>query len=285
MKNLFKTKFEPGIYHNLDEKAYRADGALSTSDYKLLAKTPNHFRAKADGNLPFTDSPAMRLGRLFHLYALEQEEWHKTIKVCPLKFTDRRLKESKQWWAEMDSLGVTVIKSDEYDIIHAMHDAYIGLKDVKAAVSVPHNTEVSVFCKGLIGQNDTKCRIDLMTGTATSTSVTVVDIKTTRAGGADPREFARTSRALKYHWQQANYTRMLAQKGISVDRWVWAVVEKEPPYEAAAYVFSASDMEYALAELKEADKRLLACQELDSWPSHTPGDAVELNLFNSGVKF
>jgi hypothetical protein len=285
MKKTFKTAFEPGIYHNLEEKTYRADGALSTSDYKLLSKTPNHFRAKAEGKLPYIDSPAMRLGRLFHTYALERDEWNSTVKVCPLKYQDKRLKESKQWWSEMSSLGVTVVKSEEYDVIRSMHDAYIGLNDVKAAVAMPHNTEVSVFCQNLIGQNDTKCRIDLMTGTVTSKSVTVVDIKTTRAGGADPREFARTSRALKYHWQQANYTRMLAQKGISVDRWVWAVVEKEPPYEAAAYVFSSSDMEYALAELKEADKRLLACQELDSWPSHTPGDAVELNLFNSGVKF
>lgn len=278
MTKYFKTEFQPGLYNNLDEKVYRADGALSTSDYKLLSKTPNRFKAKWDGKLPYIDSPAMRLGRLFHLYALERDEWDKTVVECPEEFSDRRYKASKEWWAEADTRGVTVITGSELTSIKAMHDAYTGLKPVQATLAKPHQTEVSVFCKDLIGKNDMKCRVDLLGDGV------VLDIKTTREGGADPREFTRTSKALKYHWQQASYTRMLAKHGIEVKTWIWAVVEKEPPFEAAAYVFTPADMDYALAELKEADRKLLACQELDSWPSYTPGDAVELSLFN-GIKF
>lgn len=282
MTNTFTSEFQPGIYNNLDEKAYRADGALSTSDFKLLADCPAQFHAQQDGSLERVNTEAFRIGSLFHLYALQREEWDKSTVLCPEEYLAKRSNASKSWWAMQAKDGREVYKPGDLKQIRAMYDSYHALKSVTDATRQEYNTEVSVFCQGMIGKNDTKCRVDLMTKPVNG-EVTVIDIKTTAAGGAHPRKFASSSKAFHYHWQQANYTRMLAKHGIKVIKWVWAVVEKEAPYKAAEYTFSESDMAYAMKELQEADKRLLACQELDAWPSYTPSGPVELSLFG-GVK-
>ena len=113
---------------------------------------------------------------------------------------------------------------------------------------------------------------------------TVVDIKSTKPGGADPREFAKTARNLKYHWQQANYTNIAAKAGLTIDRWIWAVVENAPrepgaPIVAACYEFSPGDMKQANSELEEAYRKLQACLELKDWPAYTPTSPMTLNLF------
>ena len=279
----FKTSFKPGIHLNVPEKVYRADGGLSTSDFKLIGDTPKKFKAQIDGKIPRVDSAAFRMGTLFHMYALEREEWNKTVIVCPEEYNDRRLKDSKAWWKEQAVAGKEVIKADELEAIGAMYDSYHALEAVTEATQVPYDTEASVFCQKLIGKNDTKCRVDLMTKPVGS-KVMIVDIKTCQKDGASPNKFAQSSRLFKYGWQQHNYTRMLAQHGIEVTKWVWAVVEKEPPYVAAEYTFSKADMDYVAALVKEADRKLLAAQELNSWPSWTPSGPVELNIYG-GVNF
>ena len=278
MSKLFKSNFKQGIYYNLAEDVYRADGALSTSDFKLLGETPKKFKAQQAGELPRTETDAFRLGSLFHIYALQRQEWDKTTMLCPDEYLAKRSNVSKAWWAEQERAGTMVYKPHELKAIRAMYDSYHALASVTEHTRMDYLTEVSVFCKGLIGKNDTKCRVDLLAKPSQQEAI-VVDIKTTMKGGANPRKFTSSSKKFKYHWQQANYTRMLANQGITVTKWVWAVVEKEPPYEAAEYTFSKSDMDYTMRELKEADKRLLACQELDSWPSYTPSGPQELNLF------
>ena len=74
MTNTFTSEFQPGIYNNLDEKVYRADGALSTSDFKLLSDCAMQFKAQQDGALERVNSEAFRIGSLFHLWWL----W-----ICP----------------------------------------------------------------------------------------------------------------------------------------------------------------------------------------------------------
>ena len=99
MTNTFTSEFQPGIYNNLDEKVYRADGALSTSDFKLLSDCAMQFKAQQDGALERVNSEAFRVGSLFHLYALQREEWDKSTVLCPEEYLTKRSNASKSWWS------------------------------------------------------------------------------------------------------------------------------------------------------------------------------------------
>jgi len=267
----FRSEVKTGVYDGMADPDYRRDGALSTSLLKEMGKSPKRFHAKWTGLIPNVDTECFRFGRLFHMYVLEPDRFHKEVIVCPDERQDRRLKENKQWWAKVKENGAEVIKEKELEKVIAMADAFYalpGINNMKGS-----RTELSVFANGLRKGIDAKCRIDM------EKDGVVVDIKTTREGGASPREFMRTSRSFKYAWQEASYRATCKAAGLELKTWHWAVIEKEPPFEAAIYTFTGDDIARATREVNEAYTTLQSCLNLDSWPSHTPTQPQELQLY------
>lgn len=265
-----RSNFEAGAFYGLAESVYRADSALSTSDLKLI-DNPYHFHQKITGKAPVIDSEAMALGRMAHSYILERDEFDKIYSVCPEDKQDRRLKANREWWSEQAESGKQVIKKSELDTLQAISDRFWKLpvvRDIK-----DFHAEVSVFAKDYRGICDVKCRIDMKSGPI------VVDLKTTRGGGADPRQFVRTARSLKYLWQQCNYTDMCKAAGIEIAQWYWAVVETEWPHRSSLLQFIGFDLESARRELDEAYGRLKSCLTLNAWPDYTPDEPMVVGMY------
>jgi len=267
----FRSETKTGIYDGMADPDYRQDGALSTSLLKEMGKSPKRFHAKWTGIIPNIDTECFRFGRLFHMFVLEPERFHKEVIVCPDERQDRRKKENKQWWAKVKENGAEVIKEKELEKVIAMADAFQALPEIQSMKGARH--ELSVFANGFRKNIDAKCRIDM------EKDGVIVDIKTTREGGASEWEFMRTSRQFKYSWQEANYRDIAAKAGLGIKRWYWAVIEKEPPFEAGIYTFSNDDIARAKRELNEAYTTLQSCLTLDTWPSHTPTQPRELSLY------
>jgi len=264
------SKFETGAFYGLAESVYRADSALSTSDLKLI-DNPYHFHQKITGKAPAIDSPAMAFGRLAHSYILERDEFDKIYSVCPEDKQDRRLKANREWWSEQAEAGKQIVKQSELDSVKAIADRFWKLpvvRDIK-----DFHPEVSVFAKDYRGICDVKCRIDMKAGPV------VIDLKTTRGGGADPRQFVRTARSLKYLWQQCNYTDMCKAAGIEIAQWYWAVVETEWPYRSSLLQFTEFDLESARRELDEAYDSLKSCLTLKAWPDYTPDEPLTVSAY------
>jgi len=271
----FRSNYSTGIYQNLAEPVYRADKALSTSELKKFKVTPKAFHAYRNKLFTERRSPSMEKGTLFHLYALERSRFDDEVSVCPPEFEDRRKKASKEYWAEQEEKGVQVIKQDDLRSIQMMFAAYSELSEVREAHIRNPQSEVSVFCEDFVKGLDVKCRVDLLIGD------TVIDIKTTAKGGANPRAFLRKCRDLGYDWQQYNYTRILQKAGVEVRKWVWAVVETEPPFDASQLILAEADVAEAETEVVAAYRQLMSCVKLDAWPSYTPSKAAIISRFNS----
>jgi hypothetical protein len=268
---MFKSNFKSGVYYNLEEGVYRSDPALSTSNLKELGKSnPEHFLALQSGQIQFNASAAMELGSLFHMYILERGRWEIETIFKPTDI-DYRTKVGKAWRDE--HADKTIITVDHWVAIQAMAERYYNLPAVKSLVKPQF--EVSAVAKDFVTGIDVKCRIDALDQDV------VVDIKTTRAGGANPRKFGYTVRDLKYHWQQQNYTNILKANGRHIRKWYWAVIETEAPYDCAVYELHPQDMVMAEAELKEAYKTLGACLELNTWPNYTPTHPMTISAFGN----
>ena len=269
---MFKSNFKTGLYFNLEEGVYRSDGALSTSDLKYLAKTnPEHFKAQTEGKLPFRKSPAMELGSQFHMYILERERWDKETIVRPDEYKDGRLKATKEWNKEHAHLEI--VSAHNMAAIEAMSERWESMEEVQALVDPKY--EVSAVAKGHRKGIDAKCRIDVLAGD------TVVDIKTTRAGGANPWTFKRTVRDLRYHWQEQNYRNIAKAAGREIKHWYWAVIETEAPYDYAVYDLVPQDLVMAEAELEKAYNTMIACGELNSWPNYTPTESRSISIYGN----
>lgn len=268
---MFKSNFKSGVYYNLEEGVYRSDPALSTSNLKELGKSnPEHFRALCRGDIEWKSSAAMELGSLFHMYVLERGRWDTETIFKPTDI-DYRTKVGKAWREE--NADKTIVTVDQWGSIQAMAERYYNLPAVKSLVKPQY--EVSAVAKDFVKGIDVKCRIDALDQDV------VVDIKTTRAGGANPRKFGYTVRDLKYHWQQQNYTNILKANGRNIRKWYWAVIETEAPYDCAVYELHPQDLVMAEAELKEAYKTLEACLELNTWPNYTPTHPITISAFGN----
>ena len=267
----FRSKIKTGIYDGMADPDYRQDAALSTSLLKEMGKSPKRFHAKWTGLLPDPDTECFRFGRLFHMHVLEPDRFEKEVIVCPDERADRRLKANKEWWAKVKENGAEVIKEKELEKVIAMADAFKALPEIQSMKGARH--ELSVFANNFKKGIDAKCRIDM------EKDGVVVDIKTTRDSGASEYEFMKTSRRFKYAWQEANYRDIAAKAGLNITRWYWAVIEKEPPFEAGISTLTSDDIARARRELSEAYTTLQSCLTLDAWPSHTPTQPRELRLY------
>lgn len=258
-----------GAHHDLPEETYRQEPALSTSDLKLM-ENPRSFHRRLCGLSKNEQTPAMRLGTLFHLLILEPALFASTVKVCPDEFSDKRLKTSKEWWAANNA--APVVKKSELKQMEAMRDSMMAIPC--AAWFEESITELSVFSQSA-WPVPTKCRIDAYD----AKRAVVLDIKTCAPGGARKEVFRRQSRALRYYWQQYNYTQICLREGIPIERWIWVVVETGGDYSAAHYTFHADDMVHAGKEVSSAYQRMVQCFNANTWPDWTPDGPDEIKLF------
>ena len=258
-----------GIHTNMPENDYRAQPALSTSDLKNITN-PRRFYQRATGETKLANSPALKLGTMFHCYILEPKKWAETYKVCPAEFSDKRTKVGKQWWAECGDENT--IREAEYNQLRKMARAFFRLSDTKSQNDWV--TELSVFTKDA-WPLASKCRIDAYD----PKTKTVYDIKTTAPGGASPRAYRYKSIDLKYHWQEWNYKQIAAREGLEIKRWIWLVVETGGDYLAGHYEFDGATMKEAGKEVTKGMATLLQCIDRDEWPDYTPDEAQVISLY------
>jgi len=263
-----------GVYPDMDERDYRAQRHyVSTSNLKKI-HCPSEFLADITGQAKMPDTDCLKKGRRAHERILEELKFIKSYGVLEGDENDGRTKAGKEARARMQEKGLIPLRTDESDMYEEIQMAFWNLPGMHDKYS-DAMTEVSLFVNNFRHGIHAKCRIDMWD----QKSGTVIDLKTTRPGGSSPYEFEKTSRRLKYHWQQASYTKMAARLGHEIKRWIWVVVEKAAPYTAAFYEFGPADVERANNEVNAAWDSLESCVRLNSWPSHTPNEPMLISLY------
>jgi exodeoxyribonuclease VIII len=242
--------------------------ALSYSGAKHLLRSPAHYQAWLTAEQK--DTPALKLGRLAHLAALQPDLCRETVFVAP--DCDRRTKAGKETYEAFVSglpLNAEVIDADTAEkiagIAKAAHGAF-----AKLGVSKEHYiAEQAVF--GQMNGVDIKGRPDLVTKIEGSDAEYIIDIKTCQS--ADHESFARDVANYKYHLQAAFYG-ALRNTGRN---FIIVAIEKEPPYAWRIYTLNEETYQMGVKLMNEAVNIYKMCNLFNTWSGYTQ-EVSELTL-------
>ena len=266
---------KPGIYRDISNSEYHSGEGLASSHLRELLRSPLHYITRV--NTPSKETPAMKLGTAVHCAILEPERFE--IEYIEAPIIDRRTKDGKVLWSELEQSGRIVLSSDEYTKVTQMANAVrnheIASKLISGGVaeqSVYWNQRVSlldvseIFCKA---------RPDYLK--PLKRGYVIVDIKTTQ--DASISEFPKKAYyQWLYHLQAAHYLRGFeAVTGEKVIAFMYIAIESELPY--AISVFKAGDdyLEAGKKKTQELYELYANCVANDSWPSYS-SDIQELRL-------
>ena len=266
---------KPGIYRNISNSEYHSGEGLGSSHLRELLRSPLHYITRV--NTPSKETPAMKLGTAVHCAILEPERFE--IEYIEAPVIDRRTKDGKALWSELEQSGRIVLTADEYLKITQMASAVknheIASKLISGGVA-----EQSVYWNQKVSSLDVseilcKARPDYIK--PLKKGYVIVDIKTTQ--DASISEFQKKAYyQWLYHLQAAHYVRGFeAITGEKVVAFMYVAIESEPPY--AISVFKAGDdyLEAGKKKTHELYELYANCVANNSWPSYS-SEIQELRL-------
>ena len=252
--------FPFGIHNDISNADYHAakeiEGlpAVSSSYAKAVHKI-SLAHANADKGPKF--STAFDIGTATHGWALEG--------VLPIKGPDTRRgsawQEAKAEAALRDTVALT---SRDYDKVERMVEALRENEHIAKLLDHPKRiVEASVFAKHDVGLC-MKARPDLLI----EKQGLVVDVKTTIS--AEPYAFERQAHSLGYAVQAAWYVKTLALVGIKAKRFLFANVEKEPPYATSIVEVGDDLMKHSAKIVERVLIEIQQAKETNSYPTGWP---------------
>lgn len=260
---------KPGVYTDLPADDYFAlPYASSTSLRRLLRLSPAHARVEIE------ETDALRIGTAAHAATLEPEGAARLYYRVGIPKPDGRTKEGKllREDAEKSAKGRIILWEEEAQAIDAMRSA-IWNHPIAADLLRHSDRELTIIWDDVTGVR-CKARIDALSRMDEGLLI-LADVKTT-SGGAHV-DFQRSLANYDYHIQAAFYLRAAEAAGLHCERFVFIVVEKQPPFGVVTHLLD----DEAIAKGWEAIMRGLArwgeCEATGQWPSY-PKDLVPLTL-------
>lgn len=155
-----------------------------------------------------------------------------------------------------------VLAPEQHDKVMAMRDSILNDEHASKILSAAEDRELSavwalqngLICKGRFDAMDAK-------GGA------LVDLKTTDDASA---AFERKLDDFGYARQSAMYTWGCAALGVTIERFVFLAVEKNPPYAVGVHTLSEASMDLAADELNPLLDGYRECEMTGRWPGYRP---------------
>lgn len=257
-----------GWVMDLPSEVYHSPVGVSASGLKSILKSPatfNHGRThKSEA------SPAMILGSAVHTAVLESDKFADEYTVKPLG-TDRRTKAGKEAFESFEkaNIGKTILGHEDWQLAKSMADRAKS-HPVFSKMLASGVAEVSFFAKSA-SEILVKARPDLY---IPSTGL-LVDLKTTQ--DASPDAFIRTVINSKYHVQAAFHMEVVRWSGLPAAEFVFAAIEKEPPFEMGLYYLDPEMIAIGRGLAMEALTIYGRCMASGEWPGF-PEKVTELKF-------
>ncbi len=252
------------IHRDLSFAEYKAANAITYHGLRMHEQCPLlYYQKRVARTAPDeTPSDAMRVGAAAHCLILEGDEaYAKGYAVMP-DGLDRRTKEGKAIYAELEASGKTVLKASDNILIERMALAVESNADAAKLLSTGW-PEVTIRDNG--GPVWVQGRLDWMTA-----ADDIVDLKTC----ADLGDFARDIERHGYYRQLAFYQRMLVHEraGGHVPACYIIAVEKQAPYRCRTYKLTPGILDIGRAENTRGMQTLLDSYATNCWPGMPDGD-------------
>lgn len=241
------------IHEGLAIENYLQGEGISSSGCRLFLRSPAHYQASFLARIT-TDKPSLRIGSALHRLIEDAKAFAVEYVVKP-DGIDGRTKAGKEWllahgdknvlsqgeFADLTCMAANVRKQSRLMRI---------LAHGKAEVTILwHDEQTGLLCKARPDWLNPKLRI-------------VLDWKTTE--DARPEAVRRTILKYGYHHQAEWYLRAVE----APTTFVWAFIEKSPPYAVACYTPSKELLGLAWEGNTKALHGIKACMDADTWPAY-----------------
>jgi len=268
-----------GIIRGMSFEEYLAVDALSSSDMRLLARSPWHYRNR----VPMQQTRAMLNGTLVHCAMLEPAALEQRYAIvpedAPRRPTERQWNAKKPspesmaamaWWRDHEAQckGRAIVPSADY-LVTQQQIAAIEAEPYLRQFFSKGEAEVSVFWIDKATGVYCKARPDFLHWVDAST-VRVGELKST--ADESPDGFSGPLTSLGYHRARAHYIEGVeAATGAKVSEYLFAVVSSAPPVLAVPYWLDEEDAAQGADECAELRERFAWCQRENQWPAYGTG--------------
>ena len=268
-----------GIHADLSNHDHHASTAVGSSGLKLIGQSPLHYwSAYRDPNRERREpTPAMIIGTATHMAILEPGKFDDCYTVLP-EGLDRRTKEGKALYAEIEATGKTPLSPKDWKRIADMAEAARRHPVGRVLFDSAPLFETSIFWTDAESGVQCKIRPDLMIPPcAAFPDGLIVDVKTTQ--DASPEGFGRSAWGYEMHLQAALYPEgfAVAFGRLKLPPFIWWAIESEAPHAMAFYSAPASVVAYGQSEVTRLRWKYADCLQADQWPGYSPG-VTELQL-------
>lgn len=253
---------------------------ISSSHFKLMERSPLHYWQQYVNPDRQQREPtaAMLTGTAWHTALFEPHYYERDFVKVP-EGIDRRTKEGKALFAEIEASGKTPFKSDEYDQPLAM--AAIARRHPVMEMLLGHEScviENSIFIIDEETSLTLKIRPDLAIMPCDQfPHGLILDGKTTQ--DASPEAFGRSSWDLQYHMQAAYYGDVWMRFWKTKQRppFIFFAQEKVEPFATAIYSMSEKMMDYGHKVYRDHLLKINECHRTGIWPSYN-NEIVNISL-------
>lgn len=259
---------EPGVYDEMPEDRYHADpvpaGSLSSTGARELLGCPARYAYTQEHGRP--DSRAFDLGKVAHAMILGTG-----AEYVALSYDAWTTKAAREARDEARAAGLVPLTRPEMEQAEGIAAAFRA-SPAAALLAEDGLPERSLFWV------DDKTGIWCRARLDHSNGLTTVDLKTTR--DADPHKFGRDAATYGYHIQAAFYLRGIRALGLAGDlepEFVFALVEKVPPYLTSTPALDAEALAVGDELVGRALRRYVECERTGYWPGY-PAEIVTVSL-------
>lgn len=236
---------------------------VAASDLKTFLQSPAKYYYEKFVKVEKEEQRHFSIGSGLHEMILEPELFKTNYVVCPK--VDLRTTKGKEMLAEfkVKSEGKTILFEDEMEMIRKMAEMALQNHTLTELMRDSYR-ELSVYTEDPVTGLKIRMRPDSM---AQSKS-TIVDIKSCL--DSSPRKFKNDVYNYGYSLSGAYYCDFIGR-----ENYVFAAIEKQPPFQAALYVLNDEMMDYGRSQYRMGLDLLKFCQDNNVWPSYNEFEVMK----------
>ncbi len=265
---------KPGIYNGVPIEKYHHDTSLfdrwsiSSSGLKVLCKRPSEYWAYSPYNehrFERKSADHFKFGKAAHMLLLGETGFAEHYVKRPEKAPDGRGWNGnnltcKEWLAEQDKAGLTVITQDELDRIQFMAESLDRNKYIQSGILNGRIERTMIAHVGSVALRARPDVIPMHGGDFT-------DPKTAAAVDHDSLMKVIFNSGLHI---QAALVRMVAKEvmpaGFTFGEFTFVFIEKEPPFDVSVKVLKPTDIDLGERQVLAGLKTLERCISENRWP-------------------